>query len=95
MRSFATAVALISTTIQARNENNGKDRANAQTIMLLDDDLHTLILHTYNSATGDQLEIHGDTELIIKPTTDPTQREPSYQEFGWCIQFNDLSKWDC
>ena len=69
MRSFATALALVSTAVHARNENNGRDRANAQTIMLYDDDQHTLILHTYNSATGDQLEIHGDTELIIKPPT--------------------------
>ena len=66
--SFAAA-ALAATTAFARNENNGIDQANAVTTLLLDNEDVSLILHTYNSKNGETLELHGDIELKIKPSS--------------------------
>ena len=80
--------------VQARNDNNGSDQANAATITLLDNDDVVLTLHTYNSQSSGEMELHGDIELRIKMNSDPDNRQVSFQEYGWCLEI-EQDLWDC
>ncbi len=76
----------------ARGRNDGTDQDNAITTVLIDDDKYLLTLHSYNQKNLDVPELHGDTNLVIKPGSE----NPSFQEFGWCIKFGPaIQKWDC
>ena len=91
MLKFVTGT-LLPVLALARGRNDGIDQANAFTTVLLDNDEYVLTLHNYNQKNLDLPELHGDTNLQIKPGSS----NPSFQEFGWCIKFSDsLQKWDC